>query len=153
MHDGRDRGRSGASTDRAVAGVVGALGVLTLGLGLHFLFVRPAMLPEDSRFTGVAPAELPARMSDWLRIVFRTWGGFLAGFGVVLVGVAAYLFTAPRVLLCWAAALGVFVAFGRFLFSNLTIRSDYLAFVAVLFGLAVVAAVGMIVSSRQRGRD
>ena len=153
MHEGRDGGRSGVSTERVVAGVVGTLGVLTLGLGLHFLFVRPAMLPEDFRFTGVSPAELPARMSDWLRIVFRTWGGFLAGFGIALVGVSAYLVTMRRVLLCWAVAIGVVLAFGRFLLSNVAIRSDYLAFVAVLFGLAVLAAAGMIVSSRHVGKD
>lgn len=153
MDDGRDHGRSGASRERAVAGVVGVLGVLTLGLGLHFLFVRPPMLPEDFRFTGINPAELPERMADWLRIVFRTWGGFLAGFGVALVGVAAYLFTARRVPLCWAVAIGVVVAFGRFLLSNVVIRSDYLVFVAILFGLAVVAAAGMIFSSRHEGRD
>jgi hypothetical protein len=137
------------SKDRVVAWLLGTLGVLTLGTGLDFLLLRPAMLPEDLRFTGVNPAELPARMSEWLGIVFRTWGGFMAGFGVVLIGVAAFLFTARRALLHWATAIGVVVAFGRFLLSNLELRSDYLVFIAILFGLATVIAIKMIFSSHR----
>ena len=140
-------GPAAVSKERVVAGLLGVLGVLTLGTGLDFLLVRPAMLPEDLRFTGVNLAELPVRMSEWLGIVFRTWGGFMAGFGVVLIGVAAYLFTGRRVVLFWATAIGVVVAFGRFLLSNLAIRSDYLVFIAILFALAMVVAVILILSS------
>jgi hypothetical protein len=43
------------------------------------------------------------------------------------------------------------VAFGRFLVSNVAIRSDYLAFVMILFGLAVVAA-GAVVMQVVRAR-
>jgi len=49
-------------------------------MGLYFLLARPALLPEDLRFTGVKVEELPVRMSEWLGIAFRTWGGFMAGF-------------------------------------------------------------------------
>ena len=140
-------GPAAVSKERVVAGLVGVLGVLTLGTGLDFLLLRPAMLPEDLRFTGVHPGELPARMSEWLGIVFRTWGGFMAGFGIVLIGVATYLFTARKSLLGWATAIGVVVAFGRFLLSNLAIRSDYLVFIAILFSLAMVVAVILILPS------
>ena len=143
----RKSGPAALSKERVVAGLLGVLGVLTLGTGLDFLLLRPAMLPEDLRFTGVHPGELPARMSEWLGIVFRTWGGFMAGFGVVLIGVAAYLFTGRRVVLFWATAIGVVVAFGRFLLSNLAIGSDYLVFIAVLFGLAMAIAIILILSS------
>jgi hypothetical protein len=142
-------GRAAVSKDRVVAWLLGVLGVLTLGTGLDFLLIRPAMLPEDLRFTGVNPAEVPARMLEWLGIVFRTWGGFMAGFGVVLIGTAAYFVTARRVFLCWATAIGVVVAFGRFLVSNLELRSDYLVFIAILFGLAMVIAIKMILSSHR----
>lgn len=42
---------------------------------------------------------------------------------------------------------------GRFLFSNVAIGSDYLAFVAILFGFAVLATAGLILSSRHGVRD
>lgn len=139
--------RAAFPRDGVVVGLLAVLGVLTFGTGLYFLAVRPAMLPEDFRFTGMTPAQLPPRMSVWLEIVFRTWGGFTAGFGVVLIGVAAYLFTARKVLLYWATAASLIVAFGRFLVSNLALGSDYLVFIAVLFGLAIVTAGGLILSS------
>jgi hypothetical protein len=143
MHDGSGRGRAATSRQRAVAGLLTVLGVLTLGTGLYFLVVRPAMLPEDFRFAGITAEQLPGRMSEWLGIVFRTLGGFMAGFGVVLIGLAVYLLTARKVLLCWATAAGLVIGFGRFLVSNVTLHSDYLVFIAILFGLAVITAAGL----------
>ena len=125
------RGFAAVSKERVAAGLLGVLGVLTLGTGLDFLLVRPAMLPEDLRFTGVNLAELSARMSNWLGIVFRTGGGFMVGFGIVLIGVAVYLFTARRRRLYWATAISVVVAFGRFLLSNIEHHSDHLVFIAI----------------------
>ena len=136
-----------------MAGLLGLLGVLTLGTGLYFLLVRPAMLPEDFRFTGTTPEQVPARMWAWLGIVFRTWGGFMAGFGVVLIGVAVYLLTARKVFLCSATAAGLVIAFGRFLVSNVALHSDYLGFIAALFGLAVITAGGLALRSRRDNRN
>lgn len=152
MRLNRGTRHAAGSRDRVVTGLLGVLGLLTLGTGLHFLFVRPAMLPEDFRFIGLDPGQLPARMSVWLGIVFRTWGGFMVGFGVVLMGVAAYLETARPALLRWGVAAGLLVAFGRFFASNLALRSDYLVFVAILFGLAVMAATGLALRSGRRSR-
>lgn len=66
-----------------------ALGVFTLGIGVYFLFLRPSLLPEDIRHTGIDAATLPVAFVDWLGIVFSTWGGFIAGFGIVLLGIGA----------------------------------------------------------------
>jgi len=142
--------------ERVTAGLLGVLGVLTLATGLHFLFFRPAMLPEDVRFTGVRPSDLPPRIIEWIQIVFRTWGGFMAGFGIAQIGVASYIITARRALLYWGTALAVVTAFGRFVISNLAIKSDYLVFIVILFGLAVVVALCLIVPRErltvERGR-
>lgn len=146
------RVRVASSSERIVAGLLGVVGILTLGTGLYFLLVRPAMLPEDLRFTGVEPGQVPAKMSEWLGIVFRTWGGFTVGFGVVLMGVAGYLVTTRRVILCWATAVGLVVAFGRFFVSNLALRSDYLVFIGILFGLAAVTAGGLALTSCRDSR-
>jgi hypothetical protein len=127
-----------------------ALGILTLGLGAYFSFFRPALLPEDLRFTGADPGLLDPRMVAWLGIVFRTWGGFLAGFGILLAAVGGNLLSARQGVLRWGAAAAVLVAFGRFLFSNLQLRSDYLLFIAGLFTIGAVAA-GLLMSSRGRG--
>lgn len=147
-----DRDRVRDSRERIVAGLLGAVGVLTLGVGLYFVAVRPSMLPEDLRFTGIDPQLLPSRMSEWLRIVFRTWGGFTAGLGVVLMGMAGFLLTGRGAVLRWATGAALVGSFGQFLASNLLLRSDYRIFIAIVFGLAVLAASGLTLGwRRERG--
>lgn len=97
---------------RTVGVLVGLLGISALGIGLYFMLFRPAMLPEDIKFTGVSRAEVPARLLEWLAIVFRTWGGFMVGFGVVQIAIATSFFTATKALLSIGTAVGVVVAFG-----------------------------------------
>ena len=80
------------------------LGLLTLGTGVYFLFLRPALLPEDVRFTGADPRLIDPRMATWLGIVFRTWGGFMAGFGILLSAVAGTMVSARLGFLRWGAA-------------------------------------------------
>jgi len=131
-----------------VAGVLlVVLGVLTLGVATYFMLLRPAMLPEDARFTGVAIDTMPPRLADWLTIVFLTLGGFVAGFGIVLLAIGGYLLTdAPRVLRV-GVALALVVAFGRFLWSNVVLRSDFLP---VLVAIAAVAAGAAFALTRRR---
>lgn len=56
-------------------------GVLLIGVGLYFLFVRPSLLPEDIRFMKLTPAELQLvgdKLGSWLVHVFRVMGGYIA---------------------------------------------------------------------------
>lgn len=124
-----------------VGALVLVLGVLTLGTGIYFLWLRPPLLPEDILFIGVAPDVLPPPLLDWLGIVFRTWGGFIAGFGALLMGIGTFMLTGRARWLYWATALGILAAFGRFLISNIVLRSDFLWFIAAIFLLAAAAAV------------
>jgi hypothetical protein len=53
-------------------------------LGLYFIFVRPALLPEDVRYSGGDLQALQAvapRLGDWLAKVFTVMGGFMSGAG------------------------------------------------------------------------
>jgi hypothetical protein len=68
-----------------------ACGVWLVGLGLYFVFLRPPLLPEDSRFMGASLAEIQAaapRLGAWLQRVFTVMGGFMAGTGVLTIFVA-----------------------------------------------------------------
>ena len=116
------------------------LGVLTIGTGVYFMAARPPLLPEDLRFTGLIRSEVPEAELQWLSIVFRTWGGFTVGLGLCLLGLAGYVFTRRELWPRLGTAAGVLVAFGSFLASNIQLRSDHLAFIAVLFGCALTAA-------------
>jgi hypothetical protein len=130
-----------------------ALGVLTTGIGVYFVFLRPPLLPEDIRHTGVDPTTLPPAFLDWLGIVFPTWGGFIAGLGVVLVGIGVFMLSNRTLWLHLGTAAGVLVAFGRFVFSNIMLSSDFLWFITTMFLLALAVAVVLVVNTVRRLRS
>lgn len=68
-----------------------ACGIWLVSLGLCFIFLRPAFLPEDTRFMGSSLAQVRAAvpgLESWLRRVFIVMGGFMAAAGVLTVLVA-----------------------------------------------------------------
>ena len=65
-----------------------ACGIWLVLLGLYFIFLRPPLLPEDTRFMGSSLAQVRAAvpgLEDWLQRVFIVMGGFMAGTGVLTV--------------------------------------------------------------------
>ena len=116
-----------------------ALAALTVGLAIYFLAVRPPLLPEDLRYIGGNPQALSPALRDWLGIVFHTWGGFIAGYGIMLTGAGLFMLTGRNSWLVRATALSLLVVFGRFLYSNIILSSDFLWVVAGLFALASAA--------------
>ena len=115
------------------------------------MVIRPPMLPEDFRFTNLGPNELPTEALEWLRIVFRTWGAFVLGFGVLLMAIAGFVLKSQPAFLRWGVPTALVVSFGRFLASNLMLRSDFLWFIAGLFVLSALTAVGFALpASRMR---
>jgi len=129
--------------NRASGLLLTLLGALTIGTGLYFVLLRPAMLPEDLRFVG-ASGPIDSAMSEWLRLVFRTWGGFLVGFGLVLGAVGAFALTARSQWLRWGVAAGIALAFAQFLASNVELKSDFLWYVASVTGVAFLAAANLL---------
>ena len=67
-------------------------GVWLAALGLYFIFLRPPLLPEDSRSMGASLVQIHVAvpgLAGWLSKVFTVMGGFMAGAGVLTVFVAA----------------------------------------------------------------
>lgn len=126
--------------NRLTGGLLTILGVLAFGTGVYFLGIRPTLLPEDIRFTGIDEATLPQAFLDWLGIVFRTWGGFITGFAIVITGIGVATFSGDAKWLRYGTAAGILVAFGRFAYSNVVISGDYLIFIASMFVVALIAA-------------
>ena len=87
-----------AAGSRSRSGVaLTACGVWLIGLGAYFIFVRPALLPEDPRYIGSSLREIEAALpglARWLARVFTVMGGFMAGTGVLTTFVA--LVVVPR---------------------------------------------------------
>ena len=75
-----------------------ACGFWLIALGLYFIFLRPALLPEDPKYIGSSleaiRAALPG-LERWLGHVFNVMGGFMVATGAITV-LAAYRFLARR---------------------------------------------------------
>jgi hypothetical protein len=102
--------------------------VWLVGLGLYFVFLRPALLPEDIRFVGSQPAVLQAaapRLEKWLGFVFTVMGGFMAGTGVLVVHFALVLMprrppgAMPALVLAGTMTVGLMSAI------NFALQSDF----------------------------
>jgi hypothetical protein len=66
-------------------------GVLFIGLGLYFVFIRPPLLPEDPRFMGASLADIRSAIPGlliWLRRVFWVLGGFMFAIGLLTIYIA-----------------------------------------------------------------
>ena len=75
-----------------------ACGAWLIALGLYFLFLRPALLPEDPKYIGSSLEAIRAAMPGlerWLGHVFNLMGGFMVATGAMTV-LVAYRFLARR---------------------------------------------------------
>lgn len=126
-----------------------ALGLLTMGTAVFFLVLRPALLPEGIRHTGIDPGTLAPGVPGMARHRVPRLGRFIAGLGVLLLGSGGFLLSGRARCLYWATAIGAVVAFGRFLFSNILLDSDFLWFISALFALAAATAISLLL---RRGR-
>ena len=130
------------------------IGILAVGMGLAFLLLRPSvvLLPEDQRFTGLTPESLRAldpQLFAWIGMVFRSWGAFAIGLGLMIGGLAAYGYRRGEI---WAerllAVAGV-CTFGVFLTVNVLLGSDFGLVIGVLLAV-FLAALGYGHVSRRR---
>jgi hypothetical protein len=60
--------------------VLALSGLILIGMGLYFVLLRPALLPEDVRYIGTDVPEIRATVRgllDWLEKVFWVMGGYI----------------------------------------------------------------------------
>ena len=71
-----------------------ACGFWLVAIGVYFIFLRPALLPEDPRFMGssieIIRNATPG-LERWLNLVFTVMGGFMVAAGVMTVLIARSL--------------------------------------------------------------
>ncbi len=105
-----------------------ACGAWMVGLGAYFIFLRPALLPEDPRFMGTSIDALRSAapgLERWLGKVFTVMGGFMAGAGVLVVFIARTLMplrprgTAPTLALAGMLTVALMSAI------NFVLHSDF----------------------------
>ena len=118
-----------------------ACGLWLVGLGAYFLFMRPALLPEDLRYIGVSIETIRSAtpgLERWLGHVFNVMGGFMVATGTMTTLVASR-FLARResgTLIALSVAGGASVALMST--TNFLLHSDFRwpLLVPVLFWLA-----------------
>jgi len=123
-------------------------------MGLAFVFFRPGiiLLPEDQRFTGLTPEQLiklDPQLFSWIGMVFRSWGAFAIGLGLMIAGIGAFAYRRGQ---AWAEGLLLAVGvctFGIFLTVNVLLRSDFALAIGGIF-LAYLASLFFGLWSRKR---
>jgi hypothetical protein len=119
-------------------------GVLLIGVGFYFLFLRPSLLPEDIRYMNLTPAELQSigsRLGVWLTHVFRVMGGYITATGVLAIALAATSFRQHHLIAAVGAMLGGAASIGWMAAVNFMINSD---FKWVLLGMALLWACSLL---------
>lgn len=125
----------------------GAGGVLLVGIGAFFVFVRPPLLPEDLRFLGRSGGEIDQlipQLRKWLRRVFIVLGGHALTVGGLTIFVAATAIREGDIAAVVVLALAGATSIGLMAVVNFAIRSDFrwaLLAASVLWIAATAAAV------------
>ncbi len=85
---GPERLRARLKARQVSTWVLTACGLWLVALGLYFMFLRPPLLPEDTRFMGASLAQVRNAvpgLESWLHRVFVVMGGFITGADVLTV--------------------------------------------------------------------
>lgn len=105
-----------------------ACGIWLVLLGLYFIFLRPPLLPEDTRFMGSSLAQVRAAvpgLEDWLQRVFIVMGGFMAGTGVLTVFTACVAMPSRWKGTSWAIAMSGALTVALMSAINFDLQSDF----------------------------
>jgi len=119
-------------------------GMLLIGVGIYFVFLRPALLPEDIRFMNLTPVEMQpigGKLASWLVHVFRVMGGYIAATGVLAITLAVTSFREHHPFAAAGAMIGGAASIGWMAAVNFMIDSD---FKWVLLGMALVWAASLV---------
>lgn len=103
-------------------------GIWLVSLGLYFIFLRPPLLPEDSRFMGTTLTQVQAtvpHLQQWLSKVFTVMGGFMASTGVLTLFMAFVAIPARASGTSWAMALSGVLGVALMSATNFALGSQF----------------------------
>ncbi len=105
-----------------------ACGVWLVSLGLYFIFLRPPLLPEDTRFMGSSLEQVRTAipgLEGWLKRVFIVMGGFMAGSGVLTIFAARVAIPSRLKGASWAIAMSGLLTVALMSAINFSLHSDF----------------------------
>lgn len=136
---------TGGALRSLAAGALAVGGLILIGMGLWFIFMRPALLPEDARYMGssvVKIHDLLPELAPWLRRVFGVLGGYMIATGLLTVHVAMTTFRSGQRGATMIAAVSGLVSIGGMAVANFAIHSDF-RWLLLVFTLPWVVALAL----------
>ncbi len=103
-------------------------GVILMGMGLYFGFLRPPLLPEDLRYMGASLTQVQTALPGlelWLARVFRVLGGYMFATGLLTVYIAAAGFRTGRLGMVAVVLVSGLSSIGWMAITNFVIDSDF----------------------------
>ena len=146
---------SGKPRPSASAFIFIACGIWLIGLGLYFMFLRPALLPEDLRYMGSSPGEIQSAMPGlerWAHRVFTVMGGFMTGAGMLTILVASNASTVREKWTWIVLALAGLFTVGMMSLTNFQLNSDFKWLLLIPSLLWVIGLVFLTFINRTQAR-
>ena len=136
------------SLRRLAQASLGLGGLILMGMGAYFAFLRPPLLPEDVRYVGASLAQIQSAVPGflpWVSRVFGVLGGYMFATGLLTAYLAAASFRDGKPLATAVVAISGSASIGWMAVTNFLIDSDFkwilLTFI-LLWLVAVVASLG-----------
>jgi hypothetical protein len=130
------------------AALFSAGGLVLIGIGAFFIFLRPPLLPEDLRFLDQSNNEIEEklpRLGAWLRHVFMVLGGHAVAAGGLTIFVAATAVGEMGIAAIVALDVTGAASIGLMAIVNFRIHSKFRWMLLTAAGLWVAAtAVGLL---------
>ena len=125
-------------------------GFLLAGMGIYFVFLRPPLLPEDSKYIGLSLSAIQNNtpgLSVWLQKVFWVMGGYIFTTGLLTMYVAQTSFRTRTqgafIILSFAGITSI----GSMTIINFIIRSDF-KWILLIFTFIWITAVILYLSRK-----
>ena len=118
-------------------------GILLMGLGLYFVFIRPPLLPEDPRYMGATMDPIQSAIPGlliWLRRVFWVLGGFMFTTDLLTTYIAVTTFPQLTRSARSVVALSSLTSIGWMATVNFVIDSDF-KWLLLAFNIPWIASV------------
>ena len=103
-------------------------GVILMGMGLYFGFLRPPLLPEDLSYMGASLTQIQNAipgLQPWLVRVFGVLGGYMFATGLLTVYVAATGFRTGGLGAMAVVSVSGLASIGWMVTTNFLIESDF----------------------------
>ena len=103
-------------------------GLILMGMGAYFAFLRPPILPEDLRYIGVSLEQIQdgvPGMLPWLSRVFAVLGGYMFATGLLTAYVAATSVRTVKPVTTTIVAIAGLASIGWMAITNFQIDSDF----------------------------